>query len=138
MKTKKINLKPIKYDIHLKYLCQVCDGVHWLSFNEAKTKNFTVVCECGEIFRVKRVKQIKLEYAKRKIAKKEQQYIPIDLLDRSVKILIPYGFTKEEASSMLSESYTKNPIENILLLIKQTLDNLGEKNVNEYNQTNKI
>jgi transcription elongation factor Elf1 len=137
MKTKKTNLKPVEHDVHLKYLCPVCNEVHWLSLNEAKTKNFTVVCECGEAFRVKRVSQIKLDYAKRKI-QKEKQSIPLDLLDRSVKILIPYGFTKEEASSMLSESYSKNPIENILLLIKQTLENLGEKNVNEHNQTDKI
>lgn len=75
MKTKK-NLKPIEHDIHLKYLCPnpSCCCPHWLSYKEASTKKFKVVCDCGQIFNVRRIKTLNIEY----ITKKRLTSNPID------------------------------------------------------------
>lgn len=136
MNTKKTNLKPIDYDVHLKYLCPQCGNIHWLSLGESQAKNFKVVCFCGLIFGVKRVKSCSIEYYKKSI--KQSKQIPLDLLEKSVRILVTYGFTKDEASTMLSDSYSKKPVDDLLVLVKQTLGNLGETNVNECDQTFKI
>jgi len=111
--------KPIEYDIHLKYRCKKCAQDHWLSLNEASTKNFKVVCYCGKVFGVRLVKGFKLKYEphiNKKIAK-----IPVDLLDKSVKLLVGYGFTNTEATDLIQTSYMKNPNDDFASLVKQTL-----------------
>jgi hypothetical protein len=113
------NQKPIEYDIHLKYRCKKCGQDHWLSFNEASTKNFKVVCDCGKVFGVKLVKQFKLKY-EQQINKKTTK-VPVDLLDKAVKLLVGYGFTNSEAIELISNSYLQNPNDDFASLVKQTL-----------------
>lgn len=65
MKTKKIkNQKPISLDVHLKYRCpnHNCGYEHWLSLLETQTQNFKIVCECGSVFKPKRINKIKVIY----------------------------------------------------------------------------
>lgn len=137
---KTLNQKPIEHDIHLKYLCQQCEETHWLSFLEASTKNFKIVCHCGNIFKVKRVDGFKLKYANRK--KKSaivqhtsdpmvsdsltEQEIPIDLLNNCVKILTGYGYDKKESIDLLSSAYRENPVDSVSSLVKQTLASLKD------------
>lgn len=135
---KTLNQKPIEHDIHLKYLCQQCGQTHWLSFLEASTKNFKVVCDCGNTFKVKRVDGFKLKYAntKNKPVVVQQdldpivsdsltgQEIPVDLLHNCVKILTGYGYDKEESIELLSSAYRKNPVDSASSLVKQTLASL--------------
>lgn len=132
------NQKPIEHDIHLKYLCQQCGQTHWLSFLEASTKNFKVVCYCGNTFKVKRVAGFKLKYAN--IKKKPtvvqntpdpmasdsatEQEIPVDLLNNCAKILISYGYDKQESIELISSAYRKNPVDSVSSLVKQTLASL--------------
>lgn len=122
----KQNQKPIEYDIHLKYLCNQCGQIHWLSFQESSTKHFKIVCDCGNIFGVRRTKSIKITYIKpkTKVSKKNVQEIPIDILDEAAKILVTYGFTLNEAKQLLQSSYSSNPILDIPSLIKQSLESL--------------
>jgi hypothetical protein len=138
--TKTLNQKPTEHDIHLKYLCSHCGETHWLSFLEASTKNFKIVCCCGNTFKVKRVDGFKLKYANRK--KKStvvqhttnpmvsnsltEQEIPIDLLHNCVKILIGYGYDKQESIELLSSTYRKNPVDSVSSLVKQTLASLKD------------
>ncbi|NBQ16956.1 hypothetical protein EBU24_01425 [bacterium] len=129
MKTKN-RQKPIEFDIHLKYPCKKCYQHHWLSYKEAGTKNFKIVCDCGHTFKVKRVIKFLLLYekpqAKQVTAPKELtvQTISTELLDKSIKLLIGYGFTKSEANSLIQDSYSKNPTEDFALLVKQVLSSL--------------
>ena len=129
---KTIKPKPVEHEVHLKYLCPYCGDVHWLSFDEAATKDYKVVCYCKKIFSVKRVKKIKVLYASKPkakpIIKKEEtkptvqtQKINNSLLEKATSIMINYGFTKDEAISDITKTYNLNPIEDCIELVKQTL-----------------
>jgi len=130
--------KPIEQDIHLKYLCKKCGTSHWLSFKEASTKNFKIVCDCGYVFGVRRVADFTIKYFQTKIKssnnlvkdKKNDSIISQDLLIKTSGILTSYGFTTSEAQTLISESYSKCPNDDIKSLVKQVLESLRNKNVN--------
>lgn len=132
--------KPIDHDVHLKYLCNKCGSIHWLSFKEASTDQFKIVCDCDNIFTVRRVSGFKIKYFdqenKPKIQKeklesspKTSKQIPEFLLAQTIKALIPYGFTSAEAREIIVKSYNEQPNDNPLLLVKQTLASLRSTNV---------
>jgi len=132
MKTTKIkNQKPISLDVHLRYRCpnNNCGYEHWLSLLETQTKNFKVVCECGTVFRPKRIEKIKVVYdhKKQKMVKKEKfveqskPQINNSLINQAVPSLVDLGFTRLEAVDLLSKTYLKQPIDDLSLLIKNTL-----------------
>jgi hypothetical protein len=151
MKTIQTKVKPINFDIHFEYLCPVCSSTrHWLSLNECKEKNFKVVCDCGGVFKPKRIKNIDIEYVtKPKLETKtdkpdlteqpsksqqiEDLPIPSDLdfdldelINDCIVTLCGFGFEKEEARDILIDSYNKSPTKNSTQLVKQTLlDNFG-------------
>jgi hypothetical protein len=134
MKTKKTNQKPVEFDVHLKYECEECGVNHWLSFNEAKTKHYKVVCDCGSVFEIDRVLRFKLKYASEQQATaqiseqtepKEKAKIPVDLLCRSATILVSqFGFTQSEAEDSLISTYELTPVDDCALLVKHTLENM--------------
>ena len=129
--------KPIEHDIHLKYRCAKCGQDHWLSYLEASTKHFKIVCYCGRVFVVKRLSGFKLKYFEKPpviipVVESvlpividpliiEKPKIPVDLLNKSVTLLIGYGFTQAEAKELLNSSYEQNPIDDYASLVKQTL-----------------
>lgn len=144
MKTQKRSLKPISLDAHFKYRCsnEECSIEHWLSLKETQTKNFKVVCDCGTVFSPKRISRLKILYKKShkvKDSKPAQQAeqpvvhkealveIPVDILDKSAKILTSYGFTDKEARQLLIDSYIKVKNNDIGTLIKFTLETFGGK-----------
>lgn len=55
--------KPIECDIHFKYLCS-CGQFHWLTYNEASTKDFFIVCDCKKKIKIKTIDTIKIKYKK--------------------------------------------------------------------------
>lgn len=125
------NQKPIDYDLHLKYLCPECGSIHWLSFKETSTKGFRVVCDCNKVFKVKQTDKLKIKYKsnKTKVSREETtkitaEEIPLDLLNKSVTILVSYGFTSTEASDLLKKFYASNPIKDVSTLIKESLASL--------------
>lgn len=159
-KTKKLQ-KPIDADIHLKYRCKKCGMDHWLSFKEASTKDFKVVCGCGVVFKVKRLSGFKFKYKKyivpKVVATQEQvqstqnvdppkqvvqavveqpqpvfqtpvqnRTIPAELLDKSVKLLLSYGFTKTEATKLVTDTYFAVPVDDYATLVKYTLQSIGD------------
>jgi hypothetical protein len=147
MKTK--NLKPIEIDAQFKYMCpqSTCGYCHWISIKEAQTKNFKIVCDCGYVFKPKRIQKIKILYDKPVIKQLDtsvvktvvesveaktplvvKQFIPDTLLNKCSKTLIGYGFTEQESKKLLSSAYTDNPTENIGELIKFALKKVGELN----------
>jgi len=135
IKNKKNYQKPTKIDAHFKYKCinKDCGYDHWLSFNEAATKNFKIVCECGTVFFPKPILKIKIIYKKPKKSNLDQKSTETNIINPSFKIiddcsnaLVQYGFTQDEAKKMIILSYQKigNPNIKPLDLIKETLKNL--------------
>jgi hypothetical protein len=120
------NQKPIEYDVHLKYLCKKCSQIHWLSLKESSTKHFKVVCDCGNVFGVKRTSRIKILYSK--VAKTstttKSPPIPDSLLSQGIGVLLSYGFTKKEASELLEKTYMLHPTQDIASLVKESLSSL--------------
>lgn len=128
MITKQIkNQKPISLDVHLKYRCpnRDCGYEHWLSLLETQTKNFKVVCDCGTVFKPKKIKTLKVIYDKK--TQKETQEIKDsdqpneDLLNKAIPCLVDLGFTKQEAIDALTSAYIKQPTQDISIWIKNTL-----------------
>lgn len=132
------NQTPIDCDAHFKYVCPnpKCSIQHWQSLQEVRVKNYKIVCDCGYIIKPKQVKSINIEYFEEKEIKSTQsstkiiEKIPSDLMDKSVKILVTYGFTKEESVLMITDAYEKNPTVECSTLVKQTLESFGANNVN--------
>lgn len=136
-KTKLKNQKPIDIDAHFRYICpdKNCGFDHWLSLKEAQTKNFKIVCDCGKVFKPKRIKSLTIDYAQpiRKIVEQQPtkttvKQIPIDLEKNCVKLLVGYGFTQEESANLVRLAFNKNPVASGSLLVKYILQNLGELN----------
>jgi len=137
---KKKNLKPIDVDVHLKYRCpdKKCNYDHWISLKEAQTKNFKMVCDCGNIFKPKQIVKLNICYiTDNKVTPTlspkplvATQTIPSSLQNQCVKILCGYGFTSQESLSMTTKAFEKHPVTHAGLLIKYILQNLGELNVN--------
>jgi hypothetical protein len=131
------NLKPIDTDIHFKYLCNECGSQHWLSLKEASTPKYRIVCECNNVFQVKTISGYDIKYKKKKVkAKKHTEEIDIDLLDRSVKILVSYGFTKNESINLIKLSYKDSATTDCASLVKQTLEFYNKNYGNKCNPTN--
>ena len=142
-KTMKKNQKPIEIDAHFRYKCPSpkCGYDHWLSLKETQTKNFKVVCDCGKIFKPKRIKKIKLLFEKTTIIKASNIVseqisdkpkiitVPVDMKNSCARLLIGYGFTKDEAFLLIEKAYVKHPVTSGSLLVKYILQNLEELNV---------
>lgn len=143
MKIKQIvtNQKPIDIDLHLKYECPNCSAIHWLSLKEVQIKNYKIVCDCDLVIKPKTIKKIKLLYHKKSIKQQPQknvsQEIPLALLEKCVKILIDYGFEKQESEELTTKCYQANPNINCVDLIKSVLKSFGS-NTNEQYPSNKI
>lgn len=121
IQTKK-NQKPIDFDVHLKYLCQNCGQIHWLSFQESSTKNFKVVCGCGNVFKVKRTHKFQIKYYK---SDKSPSNTESEIsFDEPISILENYGFTKTEASELITSAYNRSNIRDSLSLVKEALSSL--------------
>lgn len=146
--------KPVELDAHLRYICKNpnCGYTHWLSLKEAQTKNFKVVCDCGTVFKPKQVLKLKILYKKDTLVDKaepskpdegarscfvnlsaipQQAELNLDILNKCVKILVGYGFTKTESEQLIRNSYRNNPTDDWTVLIKNTLASFGENNHGE-------
>lgn len=132
----KKNQKPIDIDGHLLYRCPniKCKYDHWLSIKEAQTKNYKVVCDCGQIFKPKTIKKLKIVYEKISEQKPEQSdkkepivesiVLPDSLKNSCSKLLMSYGFTEPESNDLIEKAYNKTRINNPSALIKYILQNL--------------
>lgn len=148
MKTKIKTTKPIDSSVSLIYACPQCLQQHWVSLRAAQTKGYIIVCDCNMVFRPKRVDKIKILHINKKHKKnssvhvntisdhvtEQVETIPIDLLDRCVTVLVGYGFTKTEASNLVTETYKKHSIKDTVSLIKLSLSNIGVNNEQSIDQ----
>ena len=127
---KKTSQKPIEYDIHLKYQCSKCDQIHWISYLEASTKNFKIVCLCGQIIKIIRVKAFQLEYEEQAVALSSViEKETLDIVSKAAKILVSYGYTEKQANELTIESYQENRTTDYASLVKQILESMRKQNV---------
>jgi hypothetical protein len=151
--TKKKNLKPIELDVNFKYRCPntECGYFHWISLNEAKTKNFKIVCDCETIFKPKQISNVQITYVEVKINNEnnsieestakiaqadtdtddvidivEVVVIPETTKNKSIKLLIDYGFTESESKLFVEKAYGKLRDNNPVSLVKYIMQNLEE------------
>lgn len=124
------NLEPDDYDISFKYTCPECNNSHWLFLREVKLKNFKIACECGNVIIPRRIRSIGIEFSseeQKPIVK--ENCVPLDILDACVKILSGYGYTSEESTQMIKESFRITNSTDIKNLIAYSLTNFGDKYV---------
>lgn len=133
MKQKKIQ-KPIEIEAHLKYQCPRCNQSHWLSLNEAKTKNFKIVCDCKKVFIPKRISKLDIVYSTN-IKSKEKLVKPISeskidkaLKDKCVKALIDCGFSSSESDDLIENAYSEINCDDPVSLVKKAISIFGVKN----------
>lgn len=128
----KTKVKPVECDAHLKYICPACHNEHWISLLEASTKNFKIVCDCGTIFRVKRVLDLKLRYQKVKtVSSPKKTNINIKTnttAQQAITIIQNYGFTKDEAEDLIVKCYDPNKNYCVSDLVKEALKTMRVNN----------
>ena len=126
-------LKPIEIQASLKYRCpnKNCGYYHWLFLKEVQTKNFKVVCECGTVFKTKRIKILKTVYNKnKKINKPLDENRISDKVDGSV-IMTNLGYTRKESSKHINEAYLQSNTEDVSFLVKKAISKIGGIEENE-------
>ena len=132
MKTKKKKERPIEIDSHFKYKCpnNDCGYFHWLSLKEAQTQNFKIVCDCGNVFKPKRIKKLEIIFEQTAVVKTEQitpvqQKVNFDLIKVCVNVLVGYGFTDAESEELLIKCHKEKPDLESADLIKFALQSFG-------------
>lgn len=135
LKTKLKIQKPTDLEVSLKYICPNinCRFDHWLFLREAQAKNFKIVCDCGTIFKPKRIKNIEIVYAVKESIEKtvdeQESSVTIDehpdCVRRAINIMVSLGYSKEDAQSHVLEIFTKEKIEDPGVLVKKAVLNIG-------------
>lgn len=135
LKNKLKSQKPTQIDVSLKYTCpnNNCGFDHWLFLRQAKTKNFKIVCECGTIFKPKRIQNIEVVYAVKESVKK-----PIDTsecsgiiednpecVSRAINIMISLGYSKKDSQDNVMYFYTIEKILDPSVLVKKSISRIG-------------
>jgi len=135
MATKIKSLKPISLDAQFKYRCTNtdCESEHWLFLNQVQVKGFKLVCDCGNVYKIRQIENVKIQYSKKtqkpitesnkssEIATKvEPEY-----LKKAYKILETYGFSNKEAVDLVNKVYDLTNQDNPLLLVKDALKIFG-------------
>ena len=133
MKIKK--QKPIETSVSLKYICpnNNCGFDHWLFLNEAKTKNFKIVCECGTIFKPKRIKNIEIVYDIPESVKKSldeqstSDTIPkdADVVCRAINMMISLGYGRKDSENVIKLIYNKDNTPDASVLVKKAVKHIG-------------
>jgi hypothetical protein len=124
-------IKPCDIDVHFKYKCsnEECGIEHWLLLNEARTKNFKVVCECGNIYIPKRVSKLLIKYANSTTKKTDTKLkLSSDILKTCISILQKYGFDKKESEKLIQKAFEQSGNTETGSLIKLALQLFGDNN----------
>jgi len=133
---KKKNLRPIEFEASFKYKCpnNDCGYHHWLYLKEVQTKNFKVVCECGTVFKPKRIKNLTIEYSIEDSLKKAVDTVDetakIDsssqVLNRAISMMISLGYSKKESTEYIGIVFSESiDTEDASLLVKRAIAKIG-------------
>lgn len=146
------NIKPKNHDISFEYICPECGVSHWLTSIEADTKLFKIACDCGLILIPARITDVKFKYHKyeqhqqantkqHESTKAKQvsdnstldtnqgeQILSDETLLKTTAYLEDYGFEKAEANDLVKQSFAQLKSNNVLDLLRHTLQSLGASN----------
>lgn len=130
-RTKLKSQKPIELDIYLRYMCPKpdCGYDHWLSLKEAQINNTKIVCDCGHVFRIKKIHSVNVKYSKQlktKIEAPIAEEIPLDIEKKAVKLLASYGFAADESLILVKKGFKKHSTDSAVSLVRYIIKNLGE------------
>jgi hypothetical protein len=130
--TKNKSLKPISLDAQFKYKCTNvdCEAEHWLFLNQVKVKNFKLVCDCGIVYKIRRIENIKPVYIKKSkqpTIVNETQTVESNTryLDKAYRILEHYGFSKKEAVDLIDKVHNITECNDPLILVKDAMKIFG-------------
>lgn len=130
------NLKPIEVDAQFKYRCTdpECGSEQWLFLNQVKVKGFKLVCDCGAVYSIRPVADIKIKYPK-KIgrAKTPATTQPdnvnttqeLEYIAKACKVLEHYGFASKEAKDLIHKVHDITECTDSMLLVKDALKLFG-------------
>jgi hypothetical protein len=129
------SLRPISLDAQFKYRCTNtdCESEHWLFLNQVQVKGFKLVCDCGIVYKIRQITNIKTQYSKKNKKPKTEHDKPSEIviqvesehLKKAYKILETYGFSNKEAVDLITRAYSTNKCDNPLLLVKDALKIFG-------------
>lgn len=131
-KIKKV-LKPIEIDASFKYICPDCGYNFWIYLREVQTKNFKIVCECGTIFKPKRIKKLQIVYSNEELIKK-----PLDKPEdsdtireypeyvfRAINMMVSLGYSKKESHNSIICIYESEKCTDPGTLVKKAISHFG-------------
>lgn len=131
-------VKPIDISASLIYSCPECNAHHWISIKAAQVKGYMIVCDCGCVFRPKRVKDIKIIYETKQPEQtvKQNQTVQNNTkivlddfsLEKCLSILGSYGFTKQESNDLIDKALDATQSRDIKTIVKFCLTNIGVNN----------
>ena len=125
------NLKPISLDAQFKYRCTntECESEHWLFLNQVQVKGFKLVCDCGNVYKIRQITNIKTQFSKKNQKPTTESEIVDEVepeyLKKAYKILETYGFSNKEAINLVNKVYDLTNQNNPLLLVKDALKIFG-------------
>lgn len=135
MTIKTQSLKPISLDAQFKYKCinKDCESEHWLFLNHVQVKGFKIVCDCGNVYKIRQIEKVKIKYLqkiKKPITESNKSSeivtkVEPEYLKKAYKILENYGFSNKEAIELINKVSNTNKSDNPLLLVKDALKILG-------------
>lgn len=132
MTTKIKSLKPISLDAQFKYRCTSpeCESEHWLFLNQVQVKGFKLVCDCGNVYKIRQIENIKIQYSKKiqkesNLSSEKVVEVKPEYLKKAYKILETYGFSNKEAIDLVNKVYDLTNQNNPLLLVKDALKIFG-------------
>lgn len=128
-------LKPTEIDAQFKYRCidPDCGSEQWLFLNQVKVRGFKLVCDCGAVYSVKPISDIKIKYIK-KIKKINPQASTTDddksnssleYISKACKVLEHYGFASKEAKELIHKVHDITECTDSMLLVKDALKLFG-------------
>lgn len=138
-KTVKTKVKPVSFMLDFEYRCPACGLSHFATYNECRANNFFIVCDCTTRFKVKTIKEIKIQYKKPRLKKKKPISVketstdtietktytcPDHAINECISTLSPLGFTDNEVKDQINKIYNEHPEYDIPNLIKTFMKTL--------------
>lgn len=103
-------MKPSGIDVNLKYVCPQCDEDHWVTFDEARTPGFLIVCGCKYVLKLTTISTITCEFKYKDSIKQETR-----------QALLRLGYTEKEFADALSRA-TSGTVES---MVREVLSDLS-------------
>lgn len=98
-------LKPIRANVTWIYQCPICESELWVTYDEAKTKNYKVIC-CSEAHRIQRIRGVKVSPI---FNEPNLKIVSVDNLveQEVIEMMQKLGYTKIKARRLIKQVINK-------------------------------